>query len=247
MRKILLAIILFFSTLSVAEEVSKSQAFVILNIENVLLDKILDQNLDLKYVEALTERGYLVQDIKFQAKKKQDKHLLLAEDEDLLVDVSETFVVRPAIKQFLEQLSSLPMKVNILICSRRGDVKGQSLVDNLQLSLGNKPFKNVVEFVSKDKIRVEIKSTNGYKVAGKSAWDLRQKYKGKFGAIKANDYVILIDQLEDHQFIYSDPRFDMNITLPSFSARPKIILSFQEDKAVLDIAFDKIRSFITHE
>jgi hypothetical protein len=248
MRKILLALILFFSTLSFAKEVSKPQAFIILNVENILLDKVplVDKKPDLKYIEALTKRGYLVQDIEFQAKKKQDKRLLLVEDDEL-VDVSETLVIRPAIKQFLEQLSSLSIKVNILICSRRGDVRGQSLVDNLKLDLGNKAFKDVVEFVSKEKIRVEIRSGNGYKVLGKSAWDFRQKYKGKFGAIKANDYVILIDQLEDHQFIYSDPRFDMNLKIPSFSARPKIILSFEEDKAVLDIALDKIRSFITHD
>lgn len=248
MKKILLAIILFVSTLSFAEEISKPQAFIIVNIENVLLDKVplVNKKPDLKYIEALTQNSYLVQDIEFQAKNRQDKQLLLA-GEDNLVDVTETFVIRPAIKQFLEQLNSLPIKVNILICSRRDDVRGQSLVDNLKLNLGNKQFKDVVEFISKENIRVEIKSSNGYKVFGKSAWDLRQKYKGKFGEIKANDYVILIDQLEDHQFIYSDPRFDMNLSVPSFSARPKIIFSFEEDKAVLDIALDKIRNFIIHD
>lgn len=256
MRRIFLLLLLLFPSLSMSEG-SSSKLFIMLDIDNTLLDKIAlkDNAANESYAAELKEKGLLVQKLDFYSvkgidpffdfyKKKKNSRMEMDIESEDKIKITETIVVRPSMKSFLEKLSHLNIPTYILICSRSGNERVKNLVEKLNLKINNKAFKDVVDFVPRENFRVDIKSGNGYKVIGKSAWDLRQKYSGKFGKIKESDYVVLIDQLEDHQFIYSNIKRDMNITISPFYSRSEAMISETEDDNTMELAIERIRDFI---
>ena len=256
MKKIFLFLSLLLPSICFSNE-AQPKVFIMLDIDNTLVDKIApkDKAPDTAYAEELSKKGFLVQSLEFYSIKDQDpffsfykkdknsRFLTTIESEDK-IKISETIVVRPSIQNFLEQLNKLKTPVHILICSRSGNGRVKNLVENLKLEINKKPFKEVVDFVPRENFRVEIKSGNGRKNIAKSAWDLRQSYDGKFGKIQDTDYVILIDQLSDHEFIYSDLKKDMNITIPHFYSREDSMFNLDEDKNTMQAVLDKIKDFI---
>lgn len=255
MKILFLFLALLFSSLCLADQATP-QLFIMLDVDNTLTDKISVSNniVNNEYAGELVKKGFTVQPLEFYSIKGQDsmfdhyknnkksRDLIVAESEEKL-KISQMIAIRPAMQDFLEKLTSLKIPVHIIICSRSSNARVQNLIENLELKINGKPFKEVVDFAPREQFRVEIKSAKGRKAIAKSAWELRQTYAGKFGKIKDHDYVVLIDQLPDNRFIYSNPHKDLNIYIKPFYIKKENMLDLNEDKKDMDIIIEKIKKF----
>ncbi len=255
MKKLFLLLSLILPSICFAND-SAPQIFIMLDIDNTLVDKITtnDKKSNNEYAQELAKNGFVVQNFEFYSIKGEDPffdfyknqkntRLLMDIESEDKIKVSEMLAIRPSMISFLKEIATLKIPVHILICSRSGNIRVKNLVDNLQLEINNKQFKDLVDFVPREKFRVEIKSGKGSKTIGKSAWELRKNYAGKFGKIKKTDYVILIDQLTDNQFIYSNPKMDLNVYIPPFYTKRTKMLNLDDDKKNMEIILKQIKDF----
>lgn len=237
-------------------EKTPAKLFIVLNIDNTIVDKVTSKRTTDNNESAsnLVEKGLLVQPFEYYSTKdkdplfdlyktKKNSQILVEELSEDKIKISEMIAIRTNISEFLQEMTKLELPTHLLICPRGNNNRAQSLVNSLKLDINNKPFKDVVDFVSNEKCRVQIKSVSSHKTSGKSAWQLRKKYNGKFGRIKKTDYVISIDQLPNHRFIYSNPEKDLNINLPPFYTNNHKT-STEADKKNMNLAIKKIKDFI---
>lgn len=232
-----------------------AKVFIVLNIDNTIADKVTPKEklASSALGSELTEKGFSVQPIEFYITKedslfevyktKKNSQVLIEIESEDKIKISEMIAVRPSISNFLNEITNLKLPTHILICPKSNNSKAKSIVNSLQLDINNKPFKEAVDFVSNEKCSAQIKSISSHRTSGKSAWQLRKKYNGKFGRIKKNDYVISIDQLPNHRFIYSNPEKDLNINIPPFHTKNHKI-SLEEDKKNLNAISKRIKDFI---
>ncbi|MCT4635472.1 MAG: hypothetical protein N4A31_04410 [Rickettsiales bacterium] len=245
-----------FATEKPTIEKTPTKVFIVLNVDHTIVDKITPQGPTANNESAskLVEKGLLVQNFEFYSKKEEDplfelyktkknsQMLVEIESEDK-IKISEMIAIRPSISDFLHEITKLKLPTHILICPRGNNDRAKSIVNSLKLDINEKPFKDAVDFVSGEKCRAQIKSISSHKTGGKSAWQLRKKYNGKFGRIKKDDYVVSIDQLPNHRFIYSNPEKDLNINLPPFYSK-NYETNTNNDKKNMDLALKKIKEFI---
>lgn len=233
-----------------------AKVFIVLNIDNTIVDKITPKGdtANNELAAELVEKGLSIQPFEFYSTKdkdplfelyktKKNSQMLVEVESEDKIKISEMIAIRPNISEFLQELTKLKLPTHILVCPRGNDDRAESLLNSLKLEINNKAFKDQVDFVSGEKCRVQIKSISSNKTGGKSAWQLRKKYNGKFGRIKNSDYVISIDQLPNHRFIYSNPEKDLNINLPAFYTK-NYTTNLKEDKKNMDLAIKKIKYFI---
>lgn len=206
----------------------KHKIFIMLDVDNTITDRINPENKQLK--RDLIDHGYLVRELHFTLKKHDHffnyyKKRALAENTTLkmrgdALQVNETVVIRPTLEHLLQSIIAIgqneDMPVHILICSRKDDTRTQELVKRLNYQINEQSFQTLVDIVPRAFFRVKITLDNKLQSA-KSAALLRSKYHGKFGIISPNDYVILIDQLEDDKFITENSEYDLNLKIPAFT------------------------------
>lgn len=248
---------LLFAKQSFADS-EPSKLFIMLETNNVLYSKISAANSieASEYSKELVKQGYTVQPYEYTLtkddgavynfyKNQTSPRDLVYQDDNGNLRITQMIAIRPAMKNFLEELLKLKMPTYFLICSINSDKKTKNISELLELNLNNKPFTEVSNFVPKNLFKVNINSSNGVRYIAKSAWSLRKNYIGKFGRIKENDYVVLIDQLSDRQFIYSNIKKDLNIIIKPFTLKKNETFNLEQDKKDLDIILNQIKGFIS--
>lgn len=235
----------------------KPKLFIMLDVDNTIIDRICTTNKTLQ--QTLSEQGYEIKHINFTINKEDSffsyykKRLI---EDNIKFDLTKNFlnieelvVIRPAIIEMLEAIfneaKAQNTEVKILICSRKDTTRTKALINSLNLEINGKKFKELVEIVPREFFRVKF-NKNGKKFVTKSAKLLRDKYSGKFGKILHNDYVFLIDQLPDSQFIISDHERDFNIMIPSFEVSD-LLFDNKSDKQSLREAVNKIKNKFSHK
>ncbi len=236
-----------------------AKLFIMLNVDNTILDRV-DPN-DLPLIKRFSQNGYAIQKLEFNATtssspKFVNMYYKLSKGEEVTNEseymsrvkvtkisqdsfhITEYIVIRPSLKRFLESLNIIDIPVYVLLCSRNDDARTKNLAGKLNLSISGKKFSEVVKFVPRNMFRVKIKSESGHKISAKSSVELRKQYT----EISDDDFVVLIDKLEDYRFIKSDSNKDLNIKVSRFIAKDEYdkIVDNQEMGNVIC----KIREFI---
>ncbi len=225
------------------------------NIDNILVDTIrsINKEHDLAYMEALKKARFSVQSFNFFSQNTKDPHLdsylkktnqkPVPRNSSNRLEVSEMVVIRPGIKILLEELSHLTIPTHIIICSKSKNIRTKAVVDNLNLEINKIKFKDAVDFVPKENFTVEVKTSDGRKTFSKSAFELRNRYSGKFGRIKSTDFLILLDQWPDSNFILSNRNKDLNIQIFPFYIQKGY--DYASDLKEMNSSLEKIKNFIS--
>lgn len=255
-KKLLLFLALLFPSICSSNE-TPAKVFIMLSVNNTLADKIYSSKKvkSSEYASKLKQKGISVQSFEFYSIKDQDplfkyyksqknKKLTVNIESEDKIKISEMIAIRPSMAMLLRELTKLDETVHILICSNNQSNRVKSLVESIKLTINNKPFYNVVDFVPRDNFRVKISSSKNEKTIAKSAWELRKNYNGKFGRINSNDYIISIGQLSDNQFIYSNPKKDLNIYIPPFYTDPSKLFDLHNNKNNMLTVVKTIKDFI---
>lgn len=231
--------------------------FIMLNVDNIIIDKISSSNLGLK--NKLILQGYNVNKINFTINKQDHfynyyKNQLLKDyikidtnTDDL--NIEEFLVTRPTLNSSLQRIidnsKQAGIKTRILICSNKDVIRTTTLIESLNFKIDGRLFNEIVDIVPREFFRVKI-NINKQELIAKSAELLRKKYKGKFGQINKNDYVILIDQLPDNRFIKHNNKKDLNIEIPSFNVNLlEKKYNAETDIRSLNKSIIKIKNFIS--
>lgn len=261
MKNIILAIsIIIFSNFSLGAEIQTPRIFIMIDIDNVILDTILPikQQPNTPYIDTLKQSGFSVQTLPTNSIHSNDPKLdsYLKKTGQKSIDLNdsnrkkldETIVIRPWIKYLLEELTKFEIPTYILICSKASNARTHSIITNLDLDINKIPFKDAVQFVPKEFFTVYINSFNSLnssnKIIAKSAFELRNRYSEKFGKILPTDYVLLIDKLSDSQFILYDREHDLNIKISPFVIKPGNNYNSDYDQIEMKITLDKIKKFV---
>jgi hypothetical protein len=255
LRTISLTIILLFSPL-VSQ--AQSRLFIMLDVDSTIIDRIYPN--DKASAAKLKDEGFQLQFLQFHSLKNNAskffpyyQHKMGENSNDFMsrinihnisaekILVEERIVIRPTIQKFLEDILKLGFETHILICSSNDNGRNRNLVNNLRLQINGKKFKNIVEFIPREKFRVVLLTEDGYDLPVKSAQALRANYEGKFGQIHDEDYVILIDQLPDFRFIVADPKRDKNMQIKPFLINE---YDHEADVAMMEESLVKIKEFL---
>ena len=268
MKKIILTmcvLCLFFVPICYSNEI-KPKLFIMLNVDNTMVDRV-DPD-DIESINELSKQGYIIQKLEFnvtrqQAPKfsglyaqlaagnkntKESEYMTRIKVEKVANEyfhITEYIVVRPSLQVFLENIKNLGITTHILVCSRNDDVRTKNLVDNLNLYVNNKKFKDLVDFVPRNSFRVKIKQDGGCEeISAKSAVELRKQYSGKYGPISKDDYVVLVDKLEDYRFIASNSDKDLNVKIDSFVVLKHRKFNRANDHLKMNLAVQRIKQLI---
>lgn len=257
--RILFTILLLtiFASISRGEEHKTPRIIVMMEIDSIIIDTIppVKNAPNTTYIDALKKAGYTVQTLTVNTRFSKDKELdsFLKKTKQPAVElndsnrqkVDETIVVRPFIKTFLEGLTTLEYPTYVLICSKSNDPRIQSIVDGLNLEINNVAFKNFVQFVPNEFFTVFIESIKTRKIRAKSAFELRNKYNlGRFGKILPSDYVLLIDNIPDSQFVLSNREHDLNMKITPFNIKHPDNYNMDYDQIEIASILEKMKNFI---
>jgi hypothetical protein len=263
-NKIFSILLLLYITSFVYSDESP-QLFVMLDVDSTIVERV---NPDDKiFINELLKENYVLQQLVFTSDISSNhrfssmyrKSALAGIKDDYMyriktklisnstAQVTEYVVIRPIMKKLLEAILQLQIKTNILICSRNDDVRNKHLVQHLNLDINGLPFKDSVDFVNRDTFRVEIISPDGKEAAAKSAALLREKYTGKYGKIKDQDFVVLIDQLPDSRFIVFQHNKDLNIPIEYFRLSYGKRFNQLKDVGQVSYIIGKIKEFMSRE
>lgn len=258
MRQLFLGLLIsIFSSLCFAQEKLPPQLYLLVDIDNVIVDNIafFNEKDFAEYKEVLQQRGYIVQTINISTSRNKNRTLetyLKKTNQDpepintynQRID-TESFVLRPSIKYFFESLANSGIKTHVLICSQKNNLRTKAFVEQLNLEINNIPFKNFATFLPKEKYAVDIKSLNGTTKRAKSSHELRERYSGENGPITANDYVISIDLFPESAFIASNKNHDLNIRISPFNVRKSY--DANEDMKQINMILEQIINFVSQK
>lgn len=258
MRRLFLGLLIsIFSSLCLAQEQSPPQLYLLVDIDNVIVDNIpfFNEKDFAEYKEVLQQRGYTVQTINIATNQNKNRTLetyLKKTNQDpepinnynQRID-TESFVIRPSIKYFFESLASFGIKTHVLICSQKNNLRTKAFVEQLNLEINNIPFKEFATFLPKEKYAVDIKSLNGTTKRAKSSHELRERYSGKNGKITANDYIISIDLFPESAFIISNKNHDLNIRISPFNVKKNY--DANEDLKQMYSILEQIINFVSQK
>ena len=255
MKKAFLSLlIIFFTSLSFAKDSQEAQLFILIDIDSIIIDIIPSNHKksNMAHSEKLQQQGFSVQSFELPSNRSKDpafdeflrksNQKPIEKNESNRLKAIETIAIRPTIQSFLEKLTQLNIPTHIIICSKYYTPRTRILVEKLNLEINNKKFKNIVDIISKEHSIVYINPLSGKNIIAKSAVEVRNGYNGKFNKIKPKDYLVLLDNLPDGQFILSNRPQDLNIRIPAFNTR----MGYNKDldNRELDTALGKIKKFI---
>lgn len=252
MNNKIICFIIFLAFNAFAQE--QPHLYIMLNVDKTIVDRV--ENCDIEAAQELKEHNIHVQKLKYIANDKNSKKFLniyrkLANKEKISnepnymhkiivnkineqkFEITECLAVRPTLSVLVYQLTHLKIPTTILLTSRNDDVRTENVRNNLQVQIYGKTFAEIITVVPRDYFHIKEKG-----ISVKSAKELRKNLQ----YIKENDFVIMLDHLEDKRFIKSNPKRDLNIFVPIFSIDKKY--NYDQDEKEIMSTISKINKFI---
>lgn len=240
---------LFMDLSAIAQE--SPSLYIMLNIDKTIVDRV--ENCNQEKISELKAQNIHVQELKYIASSKTSPKFVniyrkLANKEKLAneveymhkvqvtklnedeFEVTECVAIRPTLSVLLYQLTHLKIPTTILLTSRNDDVRTENLRNNLQVQIYGKTFNEVTTLAPRDYFRIKTSDRSA-----KSAKELRKNLK----YIKDDNFIIMLDHLEDKRFIKSDPKKDFNIYVPKFSL--DVQYDYVKDEAEIMAIINKIK------
>ncbi|MBN8828193.1 MAG: hypothetical protein J0H68_05755 [Sphingobacteriia bacterium] len=254
----ILTFVVYF-TFGVLQVKANNKIFIMLNVDNTIIDRI--DKCDINQMNFLNTQGIKTQRLEFIASNHTSSKfmgiykqivkgqtyfngesnylskVIVHKKHNDIFQITECIAIRPITRDLLEKLNNLKKPVKILLTSRNDDARTENLHKNLDLTIQGNKFNNITTYIPRDRFRIKIITPEGKEISAKSSIELRKHYS----SISSNDYVILLDHIEDSRFIKYDDSKDLNIVVSKYTINEEYDILHDQQEVMKII--DKIKDF----